>query len=637
MSRNPRLTADINIEDSDAKRKIQALQDQGTRAAHQVSAEWGKAGTSIGDHLGRIGQSTGFTALAAGINLGANALRTLGAHIKETIDFLRQQTQAAREDEKSIVDRNAALAAMNGLTAENIRVLEEQAATFERVYGISDEYTRAIQTQLLAQKVAPQYVEELTQASIQLAKIQGTDGVDAAKKLALFTNDVTDKVRGSTIAVDAHASAQTRVTAALEGTRAGMALMNGELTTTEGQANRAAVQLGNIGETLGYKIGNSPDMATAFGAIADTLALLNKNLQNTPDLALQAARALLTVATAAYQTGGTIEQVANYWANSTWLPGGKYDKDYTFGVPSSGRAWDWLLHPEKKPLDIGLAAPNTIFTPDGAQILKDALNSLQPFVGPRQPQDTPGLQVPGDGDGSFIKSLNLPKRKEEFSEYMGFRPQHFTELEAAGGFVSGSGSTSRLRTQLRGQGTRRDWYNYYRDRYRIIPDLSDGVTVGRDLRDMPIFDHRYDGWQEPEMHRGGLRKMLYDEGGQEALIQAALSGGARGFATTAGGLIGASATSGLGGFLGLAGGPIGSWLGRKLGGIGKFLGFGGGGSKAEKAGLTKANPLFVWQVNQPDPFAVLGNISRLNQIRGGNATGAALTEIRAGNRQGGRR
>lgn len=623
MPNDRQLNAVMDIDISQAKKKLVEITKQGNETVRTVKQNGEIISQTVtrvtgATATGAIRANTAWTALMSTWTAGIAILGQINAGTRQVVKFLTDATRAAQEDQRAIIGRNAALQATGQYTYELAQRLDEQASAYQRTLGISDTYTVEIQRQLAAQRLNAEQIETATTASLGLSRVMGGELSDNVQKIIRFLSTSQTTLRGTTVQVKENATANEKLAAMLEASSSGMAILKSEAEQTAGKAHTAAEALGEIKETIGGQIGNSPDMATAFDALGKALFGVNDNLAKTGGLGGVAAQGLLAIALAATEAGAALERMSNWFAR-----GQKYDKDFLFGMPTSWKALNWLQHPETAPPDLNQnTQPNSIFTPDITLGLKAAFDELK--YGTTGPQ-LPGLQIPTQPQTTtpFLDSLGgLPKRKEAkpppFSEYMGFRPQNFTELEAAGRVMGGQVQTADMRAFIGGRPL--PWDLPFR-----IPNLSQGTTGYSYLDNHPLVAPNMA--QPATMVRGGLRKLLLEEGGQMALFNSLASGGASGFASTAGGLLGGAATAGLGGFLGMAGGPIGALLG---GGIFKGLGklFGGGGHDANR-GMTPGKPIYtVAKISNVDELARAANVSRSLMIGGASSNvNWAMTQL----------
>lgn len=528
------------------------------------------------DHKGNLSAlnlKTGYMAVS-------QAVRDIAAVGEPVLRFFEESAKMAMEDQRSIVARNAALRDAGAYSTQYAAALDAQAASFQRGIGISDSYTRSIQTQLLALEVNADIVDESTQATLQLAKVLDTGAVSAAKLFAKFVNDGTDSIRGTTIAVRDHATEQERLQKVLDATSAGWGILNEEATTTEGQLKILNEQWGELRETLGSEIGESPDMATAIGAIATAVADLNESLKETGGLGGAAAEGLLTFAATVARAMGRIQMAAD-WLGQT-----------PTGI-GPGKIFGWQALPDDYSNAFLNAESSLMSALEEMQAKNQRYQQLPPELKNvfdymetvkqenRQNRGGGGLRIPGVDPPN-----GTPKALPYFSEYMGFRP-HDTELGAlwreiprtsplgmAGNVAEMQGGFHPPDLSAGTTGTGGIGFE--------VPDLSGGSTGSRRLPWSWYWRNN-----RSEALNMGYRNIRgqFDDGALSSLAGTALNGGD--IFSAAGGIAGA-------GF-----GPWGSLIGSTVGGfveggvnkLKRFFGI-GGGHKVER-GDSASYPVFT--------------------------------------------
>lgn len=597
--KNPELNAVMDIDITQVKKKFVEVRkdgDETTRRVIQNGKLISETVTKVSGATatGAIKANTAWTALMTTWTAGIAIANQIGNSVKSLVRFMTDATKAAQEDQKAIIGRNAALQATGQYTYEVAQQLDAQAASLQRTLGISDSYTVEIQRQLAAQRLNVTQIEAATKASLGLARVMGGDLADNTKQISQFLEGTKDKLKGTTIEVDKNADAQERLAKLLEGSAAGLAILNAEAENTAGRAKTAAEAWGEIKETIGGQIGNSPDMASAFKAIAESLFKVNDGLKSTGGLGGLAAQALLVVSAAISRAMGRMQMAADFFDGGG--PGG-------WGLPD-----DYTNPFLQADQDLSAALAEIQAKNQRYQNLPPELKGIYDYMGKVKEEAGGGLRIPIEQSTTpFFDSIGMSQKKEkkqpEFNEFMGFRPQHFTELEAQGGTISTGflGPVGGVRPSNGGWGFGPGgmMYNGFR-----IPNLSNGTT----------------GYSYPANHAAVLPNMPRPETSLTNYQQLQKAFGPQGLAGIAGGFAGGGAKGGIGALLGVAGSAFGPW-GAVAGGIaGKLFGnLFGGGHKDRNRGETPGRPVYVEDVKVASLLAQASNVSRSIGIGGASA------------------
>lgn len=592
--KNPELNAVMDIDITQVKKKFVEVRkdgDETTRRVIQNGKLISETVTKVSGATatGAIKANTAWTALMTTWTAGIAIANQIGNSVKSLVRFMTDATKAAQEDQKAIIGRNAALQATGQYTYEAAQALDEQASQLQRTLGISDSYTVEIQRQLAAQRLNVTQIEAATKASLGLARVMGGDLADNTKQISQFLEGTKDKLKGTTIEVDKNADAQERLAKLLEGSAAGLAILNAEAETTAGRAKTAAEAWGEIKETIGSQIGNSPDMASAFKAIAESLFKVNDGLKSTGGLGGLAAQALLVVSAAISRAMGRMQMAADFF-DGGGLGGWGLPGDYT----------NPFLQADQ---DLSAALAEMQAKNQRYQNLPPELKGIYDYMGKVKEEAGGGLRIPIEQSTTpFFDSIGMSQKKEkkqpEFNEFMGFRPLGFTQLQAAGGTITPS-------IAYRGNGgafiqRAKPHFEYP----LLIPDLSNGTTGYSSLNNHPIVEKTLTQPTASLTNMQMLNKAF----------------GPQGLAGIAGGFAGGGAKGGIGALLGVAGSAFGPW-GAVAGGIaGKLFGnLFGGGHKDRNRGETPGRPVYVEDVKVASLLAQASNVSRSTGIGGASA------------------
>lgn len=281
MADNRTLTAQIILDgDKIVKEKLTEIERRGNQVVKSISVNGQLVSKTITTTAGQSATSMklSFIAAAQGVSL---FMQTAGPAIKA----LGEMAQAARDDETSISRRNAALEKYGEITPDYIDSLEEQVRSYQKLYGISDEYTREVQTQFIALGANKDQITKLTDASIALAEITGGDASTNAKQLTRFMEGLSDTVRGTTIHVDKDATAQERLQAIMEGTASGVDILTDKMETGQGAQDRWTEAMGEFKEGIGaffnteYAVDQLNKLTDALNSLTDWITVHGKEIE----------------------------------------------------------------------------------------------------------------------------------------------------------------------------------------------------------------------------------------------------------------------------------------------------------------------------------------------------------------------
>lgn len=231
----------------------------------------------------------------------SQGLRDVYTAAKPVVDFLLDSAQAARDDETSISRRNAALEKYKDVSVEYIAALDAQVRSYQKLYGISDETTREIQTQLIAFGANKDQIQKLTDATIALSEITGEKYDSAARKVVRFMNgEMGNAIKGTTIKVGAHASVQERLNALLSGTSAGIDILTDKMKTGQGAQDRWKESMDEFKEGIGaffnteFAVDQLGKLTDALNALTDWINSHQRQLEGFADVMQRIGMAIAT-------------------------------------------------------------------------------------------------------------------------------------------------------------------------------------------------------------------------------------------------------------------------------------------------------------------------------------------------------
>lgn len=476
--------------------------------------------------------------------------------------------QAAREDEASVVRRNAALEQSIGFTQDLTKALDAQADAYSRAFGISDDYTREIQTQWAANGANADSVERLTQLSINMAEIMKTDASTAVVRLTNFLNGNTDALKGTILRAKDGEDVMTRLARAEEYAATGADMLREKMETGQGASDRYKTATDELRESIG-RLGETDPVISGIDAIT-------RSLQNLTDWIDGNAGTLTNfMGLLGSSLGGFTGMITgmNVADNIEGTKGGAIGAALGGIVASTGNV------KFKKLGDTGGGGRKTAKRPPtGPQfefgIFADAVDFIQKKLMERHQEGMAlgALLAAGSANGQGSSWNNM-----------------FT---ASGTF--GSIDSAQLRAGIK-----------YGDLYSPLPVLQRMLGGRQNWDDMTPAE-------KAQAARDNQPK-TFNPDNMTSIIMSVLGGDFRGAGSQAGSILGENAFGKMGGLLGSLGGPLGGLVGGWLGGgLGKL--FGGGHKKRQ--GETPGQPVYVEDVRMNNQLTDFLNSTKLLMLRG---------------------
>lgn len=613
MANDRVLRATVTI---DAKKGIETLKQvekQGNQTVTTIMKNGELMSRSITNITGQtataaIKTNTAWTALNTTWSAGIAIANQLAASGRVVVQAINASADAARQDEQSMIARNAALGTLTGATDLHAQALENQAKHYLKTYGIADDYTRAIQREMAELRVAPDLIDEATDATVKL-------GV-SSQAVARFLTDQTDKIKGTTIAVDENATAQQRLQALLDGTAGKAAALESQLDTATGSTNRMKAAWDELNESLGAAF-------TTSGFISST--------NNMADAVIRLSELINGTIGAINMMGGGSGK--GWWSNVDWRS------------PFSAGVTGILNSPWMKGANMGLNLAMGMANPQ--RLPGDTSPDVQPVFGPpgggggkakggaKAARDLWAEMMRSAGVSDWGDQIGLGGAADSIRNRAGLiaNPRaRANQYRSAIAMLTGDGTVHGLGSGPMG-GRPRTMDSTGLEMGGIIDRIGGGYSFDRlsdavGIKNWQLGQMRNRDLPEAKLNRMQLIGNQFNGQGIAALAGSVLGGGGiRGFLGTAGALAGN------------AFGPLGSALGGIVGGgLGKLLGgiFGGGRKRDEDRGLVPGKPIYVEDQQLRDEIARLGNIIRVNLLGGGGSNidmanrNFALQRARAG-------
>lgn len=231
------------VEDS-----LKRIEKQGNQTVTTIQ----KGGETISRTITTIeGKTRSWSSALTAVNTGYLAITQ---SIQQATRVIGGLIDAGLEEERSLRRREVALRSRGDATQADIKLLEDQAQAYLKNYGIADDYTRSVQAQASMLGIATKNVDELTKAAIGMSEVYGGEASDNVEKLTRFVLGYSNSVKGTTIAVKDHATAQERIALVLDKTRVGFEDLDERMKTDEGQIERTKAQYDELKESLGIKL-----------------------------------------------------------------------------------------------------------------------------------------------------------------------------------------------------------------------------------------------------------------------------------------------------------------------------------------------------------------------------------------------
>jgi len=244
------------------------------------------------------------SAIAGGFIKAQLVLNALNKIWGKTIGFMEDSIRLSNIQIKAEAQLAAAMKARGTYTDSALSSLKEYATALQRQVAIGDEVLLQTGAQIEALTgLSDVALQKAIRATVQLAETQDMElkpaGLLIAKTLVSQTNALTRYG----ITIDMHADKEGRLQQILDQTAAGWDMAKAAANTYEGAVINLNNVWGDLKETLGGFITQSPDMQVALRGIADAVVSLDGSLKSASGSAVSmgnvVATAILKVADSA--------------------------------------------------------------------------------------------------------------------------------------------------------------------------------------------------------------------------------------------------------------------------------------------------------------------------------------------------
>ena len=265
MAEKEQLQIQIVLDDGQVKTGFIDLEKQSKKTAKNMESGFGSAFDSLGVSVKALG-----VALA-----GAFAVNKIA-------NYLRDSAKSAIEAESALNQFSASLRQIGQLTQENVSNFEKFAGMLQKTTGVSDDLIISNASVLASLGgLSGQGLERATQASLDLAQALQIDVGSAFDLVAKASTGNTAALSRYGLKIDENIAKSQKFAEALKLIEQRFGGLSGSrLNTLEGSLINLANAFGEIGESIGKFITESPTVRVVLKALADAFYSLAQSIDS---------------------------------------------------------------------------------------------------------------------------------------------------------------------------------------------------------------------------------------------------------------------------------------------------------------------------------------------------------------------
>lgn len=261
------------------------------------------AATKAASSAGRISRS----AKKIGASFKAAALSVKGlvaafialAALRQVIIWMKESINLAAIQEAAINKLESAMKAVGQFTVEGSKDLQNFASKMQRLTTVGDETTLAmLGTLRTLTKLDNEGLKKAAQSAIGLAKVMGINVQNAALTVGKSIGSNVNALIRFGVELDTTATQQEKATQLLKGTAAMFEVAKGEVNTFTGAVTQLGNIWGDLRESLGFFVAESPGVIAVIKEIGKQIGLMGDKIDvargQSDDLAGKSFAALIT-------------------------------------------------------------------------------------------------------------------------------------------------------------------------------------------------------------------------------------------------------------------------------------------------------------------------------------------------------
>lgn len=258
------------------------LRDEMSKTLGKIGANTKSWAAGIKASVASVGAA--FAAGALVIQKYWAAILVVVLAINPLYNAVRGLIVAAQEQERATATLNAALVAQGQYTKETSQAIQDLATEYQNLFGIGDEVTLGIATQIEALTgLSGDALQKAIKAMIQFSNVTGADLNNAALLVAKTLQSPTNALQRYGVVIDATADKETKLNASLAATVAGWEIALAKAETYSGKVSILSAAYGDLQEALGFLIINNPQVLAAINAVAKGIIDQTKSVYNSTE------------------------------------------------------------------------------------------------------------------------------------------------------------------------------------------------------------------------------------------------------------------------------------------------------------------------------------------------------------------